>query len=61
MAVVKQKAGDGRLTIAHDIPVSKGGNTTRANVFCLCQSHNSRMYQNTLAQELKQLLFTVFR
>lgn len=45
----------GPLTIAHDIPVSKGGNTTRGNTFCLCKSHNSRMHTHTLADQIRQL------
>lgn len=42
------------LSIAHDIPVSKGGNTTRANTFCLCRKHNSKMYTKTLNDILEQ-------
>ncbi len=45
------------LTIAHDKPVAKGGNTTRGNVFCLCRACNARMGTKTLAQKIKQLLF----
>jgi hypothetical protein len=48
---------DGPLSIAHDKPVSKGGNTTRGNVFCLCKKHNSKMRTKTLAETIKQLLF----
>jgi hypothetical protein len=44
----------GPLTVAHDTPVSKGGNTTRGNTFCLCLSHNSRMQTKQLKDLLKQ-------
>lgn len=46
---------EGPLCIAHDIPVTKGGNTTRANVFCLCRRHNSWMRTRTLAELFQQL------
>ncbi len=42
------------LTIAHDIPIAKKGNTTRANTFCLCMTCNRKMYTKTLAQTIKQ-------
>jgi hypothetical protein len=42
------------LTIAHDTPIVKGGNTTRGNVFCLCRSCNSKMHAFTLKDMLKQ-------
>ena len=35
------------LTLAHDIPVSRGGETTRENCFSLCRSCNSRMHTKT--------------
>jgi 5-methylcytosine-specific restriction endonuclease McrA len=38
------------LTIAHNVPISKGGNTTRNNCFCLCKSCNSRMGTKTLEE-----------
>lgn len=43
-----------RLTIAHDIPLARRGNTTRGNVFCLCQSCNSKMHTKTLPEMIKQ-------
>jgi len=43
------------LTLAHDIPVSKKGNTTIANVFCLCRSCNSSMYTKSLSETIEQL------
>jgi hypothetical protein len=46
------------LTIAHDTPISKKGNTTRGNCFCLCRSCNSAMTTKSLAQKLKQLNFS---
>lgn len=46
---------EGPLTLAHDVPVSKGGNTTEANVFCLCGQHNSQMGTRALAELLSQL------
>ena len=36
------------LTLAHNIPVSRGGHTVKENVFCLCASCNSRMNTKTL-------------
>jgi 5-methylcytosine-specific restriction endonuclease McrA len=42
-------------TLAHDIAVSKGGDTTLSNVFCLCRSCNSRMKTKT-KQEVLQLM-----
>lgn len=45
------------LTIAHDTPVIKGGNTTRGNCFCLCRACNSKMHTKSLKEILKQLLF----
>lgn len=38
------------LTLAHDIPVSRGGKTTKDNVFCLCASCNSRMNTFTIGE-----------
>ena len=38
------------LTLAHNIPVSRGGNTTKENTFCLCVSCNSRMNTNTIEE-----------
>lgn len=46
-----------RLSLAHDLPVSKGGNTTRGNTFCLCVSCNSKMRTKTLAELLIQKEF----
>ncbi len=40
------------LTIAHDIPVVRGGATTLDNCFCLCRSCNSKMYTSTLNEYL---------
>ncbi len=37
-------------TLAHDIPVSKGGPTNIQNCFCLCASCNSRMHTKTLRE-----------
>ena len=37
-------------TLAHDIPVSRGGGTTPDNTFCLCRNCNSRMHTRTLAE-----------
>lgn len=45
----------GSLSLAHDNPVSKGGNTTRANIFCLCRSHNTRMSTKPLKSMISQL------
>lgn len=42
------------LTIAHDIPISRGGNTTRGNVFVLCMSCNCRMGTKSLAEIVEQ-------
>jgi len=42
------------LTIAHDIPVSKSGDTTKPNLFCLCQSCNSKMGVKNLSEMLSQ-------
>ena len=36
------------LTLAHNIPVSRGGKTNKKNTFCLCASCNSRMNTKTL-------------
>lgn len=44
----------GPLSIAHDMPISKGGQTTRGNLFCLCRRHNARMQAKTLAETIKQ-------
>lgn len=38
------------LTLAHDIPVIRGGSTTQENCFCLCASCNSKMGTKTLAE-----------
>jgi 5-methylcytosine-specific restriction endonuclease McrA len=43
------------LTIAHDNPVSNGGNTTLGNCFCLCQPCNSKMHTKSLSDVLKQI------
>lgn len=43
------------LALAHDLPISEGGPTTRANTFCLCRSCNSQMRTNTLAELMMQL------
>lgn len=48
---------NGPLTLAHDVPISKGGNTTEANIFCLCRRHNSQMQRKTLAEIFGQLTF----
>lgn len=42
------------LEIAHDIAVSKGGSTTRPNVFCACSACNSKQYTKSLAELLVQ-------
>ena len=42
------------LTLAHDTPLSKGGNTTKGNIFCLCRSCNSQMSTKQLKDLLKQ-------
>lgn len=42
------------LAVAHDIPTSKNGNTTRGNCFCLCRSCNSKMGNKNLAEVLVQ-------
>lgn len=47
------------LTIAHDTPVVKGGNTTRGNLFCLCRSCNSSMKTKSLKEILKQKLLGI--
>lgn len=44
----------GPLAIAHDVPVVKGGNTTRGNTFVLCRHHNSEMHTRSLAEMLVQ-------
>lgn len=44
-----------KVTLAHDVPVSEGGMTVRGNVFCLCQSHNSKMWKRKLSDMLVQL------
>lgn len=44
----------GHLAIAHDVPLSKGGNSTRANTFVLCQKHNSEMGTKSLKEMLIQ-------
>lgn len=36
------------LTLAHNIPISRGGSTKPDNVFCLCASCNSRMNTKTI-------------
>lgn len=46
---------DGSPTLAHDIPISKGGNTTEANLFCLCARHNSLMRTKSLSDLFSQL------
>ena len=46
---------EGPLCIAHDVPISREGNTTRGNVFCLCRRHNSMMHTKSLSQMLTQL------
>ena len=43
------------LAIAHDIAVSKKGNTTRGNCFCLCRSCNSKMKAHPLCEMISQL------
>lgn len=45
----------GPLCLAHDVPLSKGGNTTEANVFCLCHRHNSQMGTRLLSEMIEQL------
>ena len=42
------------LTIAHNVPLARGGNTTKGYTFCLCRSCNSRMWIRTLAEVLVQ-------
>ena len=46
---------DGPLSLAHNVAVSQGGNTTEANVFCLCRRHNSRMGTKNLSEMFSQL------
>lgn len=46
---------EGSLALAHDVAVSKGGNTTRANVFCLCNRHNGQMHTKGLAEMMTQM------
>lgn len=46
---------DGPLAIAHNVPLSKGGNTTAGNTFCLCRRHNSMMRTKTLDKMFTQL------
>lgn len=46
---------EGPLSIAHDIPIGKNGNTTFANLFCLCRRHNGMMRTKTLAEMVDQL------
>lgn len=41
-----------KLTLAHDMPVSRGGATTQENCFSLCVSCNSRMGTKTLREYL---------
>ena len=43
------------LTLAHNIPVSKQGNTTAGNVFCLCRRCNSSMATKSLSETIEQL------
>jgi 5-methylcytosine-specific restriction endonuclease McrA len=43
------------LRLAHDQAVSKGGNTTRGNLFCLCHRCNSKMGTKMLHEMLTQL------
>ena len=45
------------LTLAHDTPVVRGGNTTPGNIFCLCRSCNSSMGTKTLSETIGQLVF----
>lgn len=42
------------LVLAHNVPLSKGGNTTKANIFCLCKRHNSQMGTKSLSEMLSQ-------
>lgn len=42
------------LALAHDVPTSKNGNTTKGNCFCLCRSCNSKMSDRNLAEVLVQ-------
>jgi hypothetical protein len=44
------------LTIAHNVPVAKGGDTTKDNCFCLCRSCNGRMHTKTLDEWRPELL-----
>jgi hypothetical protein len=39
-----------KLTLAHNVPVSRGGLTTIENTFCLCQPCNSQMGTMTLEE-----------
>jgi len=43
------------LALAHDIPVSKGGDTTKGNCFCLCRKCNSHMGDKDLSEMLAQV------
>lgn len=38
------------LTLAHDLPVIRGGGTNITNCFCLCRYHNSKMHTQTLEE-----------
>lgn len=44
----------GPLTVAHDVPIAKGGHTTRGNTFVLCRHHNSEMHTKSLSEMLVQ-------
>ncbi len=50
---------EGQLCIAHNIPISKGGNTTEANVFCLCRRHNLQMRTKSLSEMFGQLALAI--
>jgi len=42
------------LQLAHDIPLSLGGPTVRANILCLCKSCNVRMHDKPLNEMIEQ-------
>ena len=45
---------EGALNLAHDVAVARAGNTTEANIFCLCRRHNLLMGTRTLAEMFSQ-------
>lgn len=47
------------LALAHDIPISGGGNTTAGNTFCLCRSCNAKMATKSLSETIQQLRLAI--